>query len=84
MRWKILFVTHVEVDFLTSRFLLGQLAVQKTPEVKCLWSCTSTLLKYFRAVVSFMIGRDQFPLTYRRQFLSLVIKNSTFEGRLLY
>ena len=46
------FVTHVEVDFLTERFFLGHLAVHKTHEVKYSWSCTSILLYYFRAVVS--------------------------------
>lgn len=70
-----LVVTHVEADFLNSSFVLGQLAVQKTPEVKHLWSSISTLLKYLRAVVSFMMDWDQFTLTYRSQFLNLVIKN---------
>lgn len=68
------FFNHVDADFLNSRFFFGQLAVQKTPEFKCLWSCTSAVLKYFCGVVSFMMDLDQFTLTYLSQFLSLVIK----------
>lgn len=75
------FFTHVEADFLTSSFVLGQLTVQKTPEVKYLWSSTSTLPKHVRAVVSFMMDWDQFSLTYRSQFLSLVIKNRLLRER---
>ena len=75
------FFTHVEADFLTSSFVLGQLTVQKTPEVKYLWSSTSTLPKHVRAVVSFMMDWDQFSLTYRSQFLSLVIKNRLLKER---
>jgi hypothetical protein len=79
-----LFVTHVEADFLNSSFVLGQLAVRKIPELKYLWSCTSTHFRYLRAVVSFMMDWGQFTLTYRSQFLNLVIKKSIVEGKLLY